>query len=419
MRREADRFLDKWWDSGKTKPLVLHGVRGCGKTHTARALGERKCPGYAYADLGSYGVGPAAGDMSRGRVVSDIRTLSGSDMPDGSLVILDNADMMNGLIVSVVIALSKTHRVIAVSGTGDVGVFCDRFRMEPMTFIEFLDAMGRSDLVTMLRCGRTEDFEELSPLFSEYMAVGGLPGAVSAWIETGDERVVDAEIRRVLGHVADEACRDVTGLRRQTVLNVLNCAAEHLARPNRKFMMSRIPQEDGRAAANTAIRALRDADALYKVNIRSDGTSSSFKLYLFDTGAARVLRGVPLTTAADPFFAGYLADGLAENAVYLELDRSEAGSIWGWRSGNKAEAQFVILGAAGDVPIQVTNRPTFYPMSLRAFVRHDPSAVPIYMSPAPPELRNGIHRVPLYGACTVPSRFGFRRIKEVHPGPYG
>lgn len=404
MRRDADQFIDGWWDGGDTRPLVIRGVRGCGKTFSALSLAERRGIPCTYVDLGAYGADRALADTA-GRVASGLRSLTGQPVPDGTLVVIDG--VRGPGIGDALLELASTHRVIAVSrGLEPFGEGFADLRIRTMSFTEFLDAGGRSDLAAMLRGGRTGDAESLIPLFAEFQAVGGLPGAVGAWLSTGDEREADSAVRKVLADILDDACRRDRRVSEETVGNVMSSVPDHLSRANKKFMFSRASPGDAQRSVRTAVGMLEGIGAVLRVEMRGDAAPGAFKLFCFDTGALRVLRGAPMSMVTDPDLGGEFAKGVAENAVLLELERSGAAGSWCWRSGNKAEAELVVPLGGTDVPIQVSSGPSFYPRSLREYSRRDPSAPAVYMSPAPPEVRDGVTRVPLYAACTLRGMFG-------------
>lgn len=240
----------------------------------------------------------------------------------------------------------------------------------------------------------------------EYWAVGGLPGAVSAWLSTGDSRMVDQEISRVLDSIREDAMLSVPGMA-GTLWSVMTSVPEQLSGRNRKFMFSRAVPGARSKTLFESIRWLESCGAVHRLHIAEDvdpaddgdSISPSFKLYAFDTGALRVLAGIPLEMLlSEQRAAAVPADGLAEDFALTEMVRSGMEGMYCWRSGNRAEVAFVVGSGEHRVPMQLNIGRMAFTRSIAEFRRRHPSEKGVYLSPLAPDRETDPVRIPIYAA---------------------
>ena len=130
-----------------------------------------------------------------------------------------------------------------------------------------------------------------------------------------------------------------------------------------------------------------------------DSVTPSFKLYAFDTGALRVLAGIPLEMLlSEQRAAAVPADGLAEDFALTEMVRSGMEGMYCWRSGNRAEVAFVVGSGEHRVPMQLNIGRMAFTRSIAEFRRRHPSEKGVYLSPLAPDREADPVRIPIYAA---------------------
>ena len=335
MFRSIEAILERWRAGDRREPLVVEGVHGCGKTHTLERFAERFFPDHVRLDLRENAAVQAVSVGQPVRIVSEIGRLTGTEVTGSTLIFLDNLERAPAVMDNV--------RRLAASGLcaggacacARVGPVPGSVPMHPMSFDEFLVACGEEGLAESLSDPFSETVASshgrLLSLMREYWAVGGLPGAVSAWLSTGDSRMVDQEISRVLDSIREDAMLSVPGIA-GTLWSVMTSVPEQLSGRNRKFMFSRAVPGARSKTLFESIRWLESCGAVHRLRIAEDvdpaddGDSipPSFKLYAFDTGALRVLAGIPPEMLLpEQRAAAVPADGLAEDFALTEMVRSE------------------------------------------------------------------------------------------------
>ena len=171
-------------------------------------------------------------------------------------------------------------------------------RLNPLGFEEFLWACGEEALANLIRSSA----EDLSPLpaplhrkaerlFREYMLVGGMPQAVSEYLEARDFGRVDAVKRDILSLYRNDIAK-FGGADATRIARVFSTLPGQLAKHDRKFrLVSLDANARGRDYAD-AFFWLSDAFITStclnatdpSVGLAATADESSFKCYMGDTG---------------------------------------------------------------------------------------------------------------------------------------
>lgn len=410
MFRSIEATLERWRAGDRREPLVVEGVHGCGKTHTLERFAERFFPDHVRLDLRENAAEQAVSVGQPVRIVSEIGRLTGTEVTERTLIVLDNLERAPAV-------MDNVRRLAASGLCAGVACACARVgtvpgsvQMHPMSFDEFLVACGEEGLAESLSDPFSETVASshgrLLSLMREYWAVGGLPGAVSAWLSTGDSRMVDQEISRVLDSIREDAMLSVPGIA-GTLWSVMTSVPEQLSGRNRKFMFSRAVPGARSKTLFESIRWLESCGAVHRLRIAEDvdpaddgdSVQPSFKLYAFDTGALRVLAGIPLEMLlSEQRAAAVPADGLAEDFALTEMVRSGMEGMYCWRSGNRAEVAFVVGSGEHRVPMQLNIGRMAFTRSIAEFRRRHPSEKGVYLSPLAPDREADPVRIPIYAA---------------------
>jgi len=203
--RIIDRYLLEWSQRSSHKPLLLRGARQVGKSTAVRHLSKQfknfveinfeRQPTFAklFQD-----------DLDMKRIVSQMAAMVAKQITPGeTLLFLDEIQACPQAIMAlrffkedmpdlhVIAAGSLLEFALADLPTYGVGRIHSMF-MYPMTFDEFLEANGENLLIEARNQASTTNplppllYEKLVGLFRTFMLVGGMPEAVSKWVETHD-----------------------------------------------------------------------------------------------------------------------------------------------------------------------------------------------------------------------------------------
>lgn len=171
-------------------------------------------------------------------------------------------------------------------------------RLNPLDFDEFLNAIGESQLSSVI----SEAFETLAPLpdvlhrkamrlFREYMLVGGMPQVVQEYLNSRDFEVADRTKRDILALYDNDIAKfggtDATRIRR-----VFSTLPGQLAKHDKRFTLASLDKNARSREYADAFFWLSDAcisAVCYNVDdpavgLAASANESSFKCYMADTG---------------------------------------------------------------------------------------------------------------------------------------
>lgn len=203
MKRLIDWHLKTWKNSSKRKPLVLRGARQVGKTYAVRQLGK-EFEGMVEVN---FELVPDAKsifekDLVPERILWELGLLAQTPIvPGKTLIFLDEIQAAPQAILALryFYELMPEVHVIAAGSLLDfaiekVGMPVGRVSMlyvYPLCFLEFLSAIGQGQFIESIL--KQHPFSEilhdkLLDFLGHYLAIGGIPEAVTSWVETKDPR---------------------------------------------------------------------------------------------------------------------------------------------------------------------------------------------------------------------------------------
>lgn len=165
MKREFFNELLKWRDSPRRKPLLVTGVRQCGKTHTLKEFGNACFDNVCYINLESSSNYAAIFDYDFDvrRIVREIELMEQcSIVPGKTLLILDEIQEVPRAITALKYFCENMRELHVACAGSLLGVALknesiafpvgkvNRMQMHPMTFREFVVANGQEKYIDVL-----------------------------------------------------------------------------------------------------------------------------------------------------------------------------------------------------------------------------------------------------------------------------
>jgi uncharacterized protein len=224
MRRFALDYLKDWKSRASRKPLVVRGARQVGKSYLAHMLAEECFENLLEINLElESDAASLFSSMDPGRILPLLEARFGQPVrPGNTLLFLDEIQAAPELLASLRYfheKLPELH-VVAAGSLLDFALRDQQYSMPvgrieylhlgPMSFEEFLAALGRDALLTFVRDYSTADqmpaaiHAELMRLISEFMVVGGMPASVAAFALSGGHRESEAERQAILSTYRDD-----------------------------------------------------------------------------------------------------------------------------------------------------------------------------------------------------------------------
>lgn len=428
MYRDITSKLMDWKSNQDRKPLIITGVRQCGKTYSMKEFGNKFYDDVAYFNFEEDNIARYfEDDLKVSRIVNSLGIYRRRRIDGRTLLIFDEIQNCPRAISSLKYFCEDGHYNVMCAGSllgvklmessPPIGKV-DEIVMYPMSFREFLLASGEEMLVDGLEkedpFGQTiSDFEgRLSDLYMEYLAIGGLPEVVKTWVETHDCDKVDSLLKRMRAYYINDIARYGTGKVRENGELVWNSIPSQLSRDNSKFVLGHV--KDGLRARDlwSSVDWLTRAGLVHSVPISTGDCDvpsftsdpSAFKLYCFDTGMLRILAGVSIQYVLGyGDMNGLYRGAVTENYVLLELRKLSDDGIFCWRSGNRAEVDFLVRVDGHYVPIEVKSGKSIVARSLGVYMdSHEGRGVVVSMNL--PKSKGRVVHIPLY-ALWILDRF--------------
>lgn len=423
--------LVTWKDSSDRKPLLLEGVRQCGKTYILKEFGSREFEDSVYCNFEE---DPRLGSVfSSGfdpeTIVRDLGLLLNTKITPGrTLLILDEIQECDSAITSLkyfhermpelhVVCAGSLLGVIKSKASFPVGKVDTRY-LYPMTFCEFLAAEGETSLAEFVLSDPPADevsepiHNTLLRLLRDYCIVGGMPAVVKSWVEEHDILKVDRLQRELLDNYGKDFAKHGGGMI-EMLTAIWGSLPTFLSRENHKFVFKQL-KKDGRADDfREPIQWLVNARLVHKVDMvrghgfppSADEDPDQYKLYACDVGLLRAMSGHPagimLTEDDDTHL---YKGGMYENLAVCELVSAGSGRLFYWREG-RYEVDLIAGIGGRTVPIEVKSGMKTSSESLNRYQSQYGVGKAVVVSMNPPK-DGDRERVPFYALCNLPGRGG-------------
>lgn len=333
-------------------------------------------------------------DYDVDRIIRSMSAISGiSIKPSTTLLILDEIQEVERGLASLKYFCEKAseyHVAVAGSllgitlheGTSFPVGKVDMLYMYPMDFEEFLLAMGKEQLVELLR---SKSWAALTPLrgmltelLRQYYFVGGMPEAVKTYVERGDIWEVRSIHSKIIDAYRNDMSKHVPKQQVQRINMVWNSIPSQLARDNKKFIYGALRKGARANDFEIAIQWLVDSGLVHKVHriskpvvpLKFYEDMASFKLFLLDCGLLGALSETPpeQILIGDNVFEEYKG-AFTENYVLQQLKSLPRTFVYYYSNDNSTlEIDFVVQHEAHVIPIEVKAEENLRAKSLRQFV---------------------------------------------------
>ena len=398
MRRNFIEKLIEWKESPERKPLILWGARQVGKTWLLKEFGKTCFENVLYI---SFYNNKKDSDLFE-RDYDIKRIISALEMQhhikiqaSNTLIIFDEIQEAPKVLESLKYFCEEAREYAIVAAGSLLGVSIheglsfpvgkvNELRLYPMTFSEFLLALGEENFARLIEEKNPENplisdlRETYIPFLRDYYFTGGMPEAVLAFVETRDYDKVRSVQNDIISQYEGDFGKHVDSKELPRIRMVWNSLPMQLAKENKKFFFGQIKSGARMKEFEIAIQWLCDAGLIYKVQkvskpampLKAYSVFSDFKVYLSDIGLLGALSELDkdsIISGNDVFveFKG----ALTEQYVLQELKAMTSYTPY-YYSGEKStyEVDFLIQKGKLIVPLEVKAEENVKAKSLRFFV---------------------------------------------------
>lgn len=380
MQRFILKKLIEWKESKYRKPLILKGARQVGKTYILKQFGKENYEGVAYFnfdhDEDLYNLFENTKDPKR--ILEQLAFIYGKAIiPGKTLIIFDEIQECPNALNSLKyfyeeaneyhIACAGSLLGIRLSHTSFPVGKVDFLNMYPMTFSEFLTADNAQNLVDYMdsleKIEKIPDifFNQLEEKLKAYFIIGGMPEAVSAWVNEKDMELVNKIQDNILSAYESDFSKHTQDSEANKISLIWNSIPSQLAKENKKFLYQ-VVKEGARAREyENALNWLNDANLIYKTYnvtkadfpLKAYNDLSAFKIYMNDVGLLRKMSNLDskIVVEGDKLFEEFKG-AFTENYV-LNMLISTLNSVPNYYTFDRNEIDFIIQYKNNIVPIEV------------------------------------------------------------------
>lgn len=429
MYRTAMEQLDRWKQKKNKKPLIIRGARQVGKTWLMKEFGQAAYKGTAYFsfDNNQQMKELFSADMKIDRIITGLELYSGRKInPDNMLLIFDEIQEVPKALASLKYFNENAPQYQIICAGSMLGValhqntsfpvgkveFLDLY---PMSFTEFMRAMGKARFVELLDKGNfdlaTTFSQDYVEMLKYYYYVGGMPEAVLNFSENRDFNEVREIQQRILAAYEQDFSKHAPNEVVPRIRMLWNSIPSQLTKENKKFIYGII--KDGARAKDyeMAMLWLTDCGLVHKVQrvtaprlpLKAYEDLRAFKLFLVDVGLlscmARLNR-TALLNGNDLFkeFKG----ALTEQYVLQQLKTIKGLETYYWTNDRGgAEIDFLIDTGTEVIPIEVKAETNLKAKSLKVYCAKFQPNMSIRTSMADYKREEQLLNLPLWAVETL------------------
>lgn len=285
----------------------------------------------------------------------------------------------------------------------------DFLTLHPMSFVEFVMAMGEENLSEVLMAGDWNMMAMLSPKFQEllkyYYFVGGMPEAVLSFSSNRDWKEVRALQTAILSSYQRDMSKHAPSEIVPRIVDLWKSLPSQLSKENRKFVYG-VVREGARAREyEIALQWLQDAGLIYKVcNVKAPRLPlvgyedrAAFKIFVLDVGLLGAMSSLkPSTIVAGNSIFTEFKGALTEQYVFQQLILRYEPYYYS-KAASTQEIDFLLQDDEDAiVPLEVKAETNVRAKSLRQFVADNQSSKAFRISMNDYKEEEWVTNVPLY-----------------------
>lgn len=381
MERFLLKALEQWKTSPARKPLIIRGARQVGKTWLLKEFGKRcfeKCVYVNFEDTTAL-QSMFDADFDIKRIITVLEIHSNTKITQGNtLIILDEVQAADRAITSLKYFQEKAPEYHVVAAGSLLGISMpnkasfpvgkvDFLDLHPLSFSEFLFALGQEQLVEVLK---DKDWitigifkEKLLEYLKTYYYVGGMPEVVALFIQNNDWNETRYIQKRILSSYESDFSKHAPNEIVPRIRMVWQSIPLQLARENKKFIYGALREGARAKDFELAIQWLLDAGLLIKLNrvskpelpLAAFQDFNTFKLYMHDIGLLSAISGLDAQSLinGNNLFLQFKG-ALTEQFVMQQLYQAQLDYIGYWTNERSTyEVDFIIQSHGEIIPLEV------------------------------------------------------------------
>lgn len=430
MYRYAIENLMQWKEKKNRKPLIIEGARQVGKTWLMKEFGRQTYQNTVYINFDSDSAMKElfSRNMDVKRLILGLEIYSGLKInPDTTLIIFDEIQeapfALSGLKYFFedapeyqIVCAGSLLGIALHEGTSFPVGKVDFLKLYPLSYMEFLLAMGEKQLADLLKTGDYALIEGFRELYTEYLKqyffVGGMPEAVLNFSIEKDFNEVRQIQKRILDAYEQDFSKHAPVDTVPKIRTVWNSIPSQLAKENKKFLYGLVREGARAKDYEAAIMWLSDCGLVHKVSrvnkpglpLKAYEDLKAFKLYLLDIGLLGCMTGIRALAILEKNKLFVEFKGLmTEQYVLQQLITKENLSVYYYTNdrGN-CEVDFLVDTGEKVIPVEVKAEVNLMAKSLKTYCgKYEPETA-VRTSLSDYKKESWLTNLPLYAIDNFP-----------------
>jgi predicted AAA+ superfamily ATPase len=383
IKRNLLKLLIQWKNAKRRKPLILKGARQVGKTYLLKMFGQQEYQETVYINFeeNKQVRHLFASNLTPKEIIKNLSLLLSQKISSkNTLLIFDEIQECPNALNSLKYFNEEANEYHIIAAGSLLGVklsanekgfpvgkvnFLELF---PLSFTEFLSALGQDQLFDFLKQIRIESkiqpsiHQMLLQRLQEFFIVGGMPEVVATYVENADFNEVRTIQQEILEAYAFDFSKHAPPLQVAKIMQVWQSIPSQLAKENKKFIFSTLGDSARGREFDTAIQWLQNAGLIDKSFLLSTpkipplsyATQNIFKVFLLDVGLLSAMSKLPprIILEDNKLFSEFKG-ALTENFVANELIKQFSHPLFYWTSSGTAEVDFLFCHEGLIYPLEV------------------------------------------------------------------
>ncbi|MCL2067788.1 MAG: ATP-binding protein [Treponema sp.] len=399
MERMVIKSMVKWKNKPGHKPLIIQGVRQVGKTWLMREFGRLHYKNTAYIrfENNERMTELFSGDLDTERLMVGLEIEVRQKIVSGdTLIIFDEIQACPNALTSLKYFNENLPQYDIIAAGSLLGVFLhegvsfpvgkvDFMKLYPMSFLEFLGAIGEESLQKLLESHDWQMIEIFRDKFiyflRMYFYIGGMPEAIVKYLENKDFAAAREVQKQILQAYEEDFSKHIPKTDVQKTNQIWKSIPYQLAKENKKFVYSEIQKGSSAKTYEIALEWLIKSGLVHRIPrvskpampLRSYANSSgAFKLFLCDVGLVSAMSNLDVHALleGDALFIEFKG-ALTEQYVCQELKLIEDidTAYWANEPPGNAEVDFIIQNGRQIIPLEVKSSTNLKAKSLSVYTK--------------------------------------------------
>lgn len=398
MKRKIYNQLLEWKNKSNRKPLILLGVRQCGKTYIIEDFCRNEYNEYYTLNLFERNdvIELYKSNINSDEKYKQLKLMIGFDFDkDNTILFIDEIQMCEELISDLKYFCEEHNNVNIICAGSLLGVKLKQLNkpfpvgkvwmlnMYPMDFEEFLMAFHEEPLIDYIKeCfEKNKSMHELHnkamAYYKNYLITGGMPESIQNMVDINndyikyDKQIISSILESYFNDMKQHVKSPIESLKIRSLYDSL---PNQLSNSSHKFQYSKINKNAKSREYDNPLDWLLASNMVLKVNsvmtpekpLKGFENIDTFKLFLSDVGILKHLLNIDSNDILQDQLGLYKGI-IAENYVANQLVENDV-KLFYWKSKDEAEIDFLIETKDGVIPLEVKASDNTQSKSLKIYI---------------------------------------------------